>query len=467
MIRPTSWIAAIRSTRTSPVSTSTATSATWTPKVSTRIPAGFGPRAPLPRIWPSSSRPVTSSSGHEPPSAETMLPPSQREHALLDVVALRGDLEDLPRRVRGGRAHGRAHARERRRAGRRSTAYGPRAESPSCDADALERERRAPRRRSAPSPSACPVPMSCIAVTTVARPSEPTRTHAYEGGPPPPYQIWLASPTPRFHVPVGARAHLVPPLPVRLRAAVALHQVLGRRTAGRPRGRRRRGCCAAARAGRGRASAASSSSRHSSAERALDEAGRAEGGASAACSASRRTRSCARSGRRRASASGPAVRRRASRPQPTALTKSPPSAVSVPSARAPATSRWIVALRLPASRFSSRAIGEQRTGRPVRFASSAATYVCSRGAVLRAEAAAHEVADDAHLVRGQAERLGDVGADAPDELRRDVDVERVALPAADGAVRLHAVVQRDVCVRYSASTTASASARPRSKSPRS
>src|SRR5438034_21752 len=34
--------------------------------------------------------------------------------------------------------------------------------------------------------------MSCIAVTTVARPSEPTRTQAYEGGPPPPYQTWLA-----------------------------------------------------------------------------------------------------------------------------------------------------------------------------------------------------------------------------------------------------------------------------------
>jgi hypothetical protein len=48
--RPTSWIAATRSTRTSPVSTSTATSATCTPNVITDIPVGFGPRPPLPRI---------------------------------------------------------------------------------------------------------------------------------------------------------------------------------------------------------------------------------------------------------------------------------------------------------------------------------------------------------------------------------------------------------------------------------
>ena len=48
--RPTSWNAATRSTRISPVSMSTATSATWTPNVSTCIPVGLGPRAPLPRI---------------------------------------------------------------------------------------------------------------------------------------------------------------------------------------------------------------------------------------------------------------------------------------------------------------------------------------------------------------------------------------------------------------------------------
>ena len=56
-------------------------------------------------------------------------------------------------------------------------AYGPRAESPST---------RSTRSSGSPSSSAAiwiivvavPVPMSCIAVTTVARPSEPRRTQA-------------------------------------------------------------------------------------------------------------------------------------------------------------------------------------------------------------------------------------------------------------------------------------------------
>src|SRR5207247_2935560 len=78
-------------------------------------------------------------------------------------------------------------------------AYGPRAESPAETST-----------WSSASPSSwaaicCiavfePVPMSCIAVTTVARPSAPSLSHAYDGGPPPPYQICDASPTPRFHV---------------------------------------------------------------------------------------------------------------------------------------------------------------------------------------------------------------------------------------------------------------------------
>ena len=63
------------------------------------------------------------------------------------------------------------------------------------------------------------------------------------------------------------------------------------------------------------------------------------------------------------------------------------------------------------------------------------------GAVLRAEAAAHVLADDAHLVLGQPERVGDRLADAPDVLRRDVDVEHVALPLAERLVRLERVVE--------------------------
>jgi hypothetical protein len=49
----------------------------------------------------------------------------------------------------------------------------------------------------------------------------------------------------------------------------------------------------------------------------------------------------------------------------------------VPSERAAAVSRWIVAFRLPAARFSSRRVNAQRTGRPVRLDSSAAMKVWS------------------------------------------------------------------------------------------
>ncbi len=62
------------------------------------------------------------------------------------------------------------------------------------------------------------------------------------------------------------------------------------------------------------------------------------------------------------------------------------------------------------------------------------------GIVLRAEAAAHVLTDDAHLVAGDAELLGDPVANAPDVLRRGVDVERVADPFADGLMCLHRVV---------------------------
>ena len=51
----------------------------------------------------------------------------------------------------------------------------------------------------------------------------------------------------------------------------------------------------------------------------------------------------------------------------------------MPSLRAPTVSFWTVPLRLPAAKFSSRRVRAQRTGRPVRFASSAATYVYSPG----------------------------------------------------------------------------------------
>ena len=59
---------------------------------------------------------------------------------------------------------------------------------------------------------------------------------------------------------------------------------------------------------------------------------------------------------------------------------------------------------------------------------------------LRAEAAAHELADDAHLVGRQPERGREVVAGSPDPLRRDVRVERVPAPLADALMRLERIV---------------------------
>ena len=89
------------------------------------------------------------------------------------------------------------------------------------------------------------------------------------------------------------------------------------------------------------------------------------------------------------------------------------------------------------------------------------------GAVLRAEAAAHVLADDAHLVRREAER-----ARRPRRGRPRCTASRRRRRARRRATRTrHWCVSSElwfsVCVRYSASTTTSASASPRSKSPRS
>jgi hypothetical protein len=63
------------------------------------------------------------------------------------------------------------------------------------------------------------------------------------------------------------------------------------------------------------------------------------------------------------------------------------------------------------------------------------------GAVLRPEAAAHVLADHAHLVGGQTESPRDLVADPPHVLGRDVDDELVAFPVADRLVRLERVVE--------------------------
>ena len=63
------------------------------------------------------------------------------------------------------------------------------------------------------------------------------------------------------------------------------------------------------------------------------------------------------------------------------------------------------------------------------------------GVRLRAEAAAHELADDPHPVLREPHHVRDLAAHAPDVLRRGVHLERLADPAAHAAVRLERVVE--------------------------
>ena len=196
-IRPTSWTATIRSTRTSPSAGSTATCAIWQPKVLTTKPSGFGPREPEPSIVALPSFSVTSvTSASIAPSCERIRPSRiSRSSAAISKTSL-GQLEQRLAHLRRGRAHGGHHRRRRLRAA------GDRA------VDVRRRCRRRSRARAAsgsPSSSAAticapvsvPVPMSWIPVTTCAWPSASSRTVACDGGPPPPHQICVAQPMPR------------------------------------------------------------------------------------------------------------------------------------------------------------------------------------------------------------------------------------------------------------------------------
>ena len=63
-----------------------------------------------------------------------------------------------------------------------------------------------------------------------------------------------------------------------------------------------------------------------------------------------------------------------------------------------------------------------------------------RGALLAAEAAAHELAGHVHAVGIEPERLGELPARVEDALRRDPDAQLVLRPVGDGAVRLEGLL---------------------------
>ena len=222
--RPTSWIAITFSTRTSPVPTSTATSASWIPKVRTRIPVGLGPRAPLPRIWLSASRPVISVERPAAAVGADDVAIAERERRLGAVEPLRGQLDHLACGIRGRRADGRAHRRERRRAARDRR---ERAASRVADlyVDVVEREpqllRRDHRHRRARARADVLHRRDNVGAAVGAEPDPGVAGRTAAAVP-----DLARHPHPALPDLVRAGADLGPAGPVRLRAPVALHQAL-------------------------------------------------------------------------------------------------------------------------------------------------------------------------------------------------------------------------------------------------
>ena len=205
-----SWIAATRSTVTSPVSTSTETSATWTPKVCAFIPAGFGPRAPG-----AEDLAVTQQAdeiGERMPLAvrKDDRPPRARARRL-GPVALRGELEDLAR----------ASAAAARTAGPIEGRVEEPAEMPANGPRGGVAVRDRHRSSGRPSSSAAiwderrlRAGADVLAGGHDGRMPVRSRpgSRRSSAGPPAPYQICEAIPTPRLTVAVGARTDLVAPL---------------------------------------------------------------------------------------------------------------------------------------------------------------------------------------------------------------------------------------------------------------
>src|SRR3954469_25498222 len=67
-------------------------------------------------------------------------------------------------------------------------------------------------------------------------------------------------------------------------------------------------------------------------------------------------------------------------------------------------------------------------------------HALRRRALLRAEAAAHELARDVHAVGIEPERPRELGACVPDALGGDEGVQLVAEPLRDAAMRLEGVM---------------------------
>ena len=116
-------------------------------------------------------------------------------------------------------------------------------------------------------------------------------------------------------------------------------------------------------------------------------------------------------------------------------------AVSVPSFFAPMRRRATLLGRLPTLSCSSRRSSITRTGALRLLRQARREHAEVARAELGAEAAAHELGDDADLALRDAEHLGQLVAHRGGALRGRVDGEPVVAPVGHDAVRLHRAVR--------------------------
>ena len=231
--------------------------------MSTRIPVGFGPRAPVPRIWRVLEQPEQAL---ERPGAAVRAD----DPAALAARACAAPSPSAARRARGSGGERRPRpsarpgpSRGSSRSRRRSRRTGPRAESPSST-------RTCASGRPSSSAAICaiavrePVPMSCIAVTTVTRRVGADAHPGIRGRPAAAVPDLAREPDAVLPRLVASARAPRGGAPSAARRGGSTRAGSSRRTGARRGRRRRRGSGGAARAGRARASQPSSSSRHSS-----------------------------------------------------------------------------------------------------------------------------------------------------------------------------------------------------------
>ena len=364
-----------------------------------------------------------------------MFPPRRASVASVAVEPLRGQLDHLARGICGRRADGRAHRRQRRRAARdrRERAAGRVAD---LHLDAVEREPQLLRRdhpyRRARAGADVLHRRDDVGAAVGAEPNPRVAGRTAAAVP-----DLARHPHPALPDLVRAGADLGPAGPVRFRAPVALHQAL-------------RGERAAVHGVRVRVVELAQLERVDAElrrqlvedalerPRPLDETGRAERGHR------RDVQLRAVLDRAHVLAGIEQLRRPGGRRQPArpaeragVLAAERGQRPVGPPRRGDALAGG-VAVAADDVLLAARERAAHRPARPLRQLGCEEDVVADAG--LGPEAAAHELADHPHFVLRQAEAFGQVAANPPDVLGRDVDVDAVAAPLAHALVRLERVV---------------------------